>query len=138
MPKAVQRNAVDLHSSKRVAVLCLDDRDVELMLSMVESGRDPADVVKKEEFRRVHPLIAEVRSQELPDKASAPSDAQAQRFEFLSPMLDSALGEMREFAKKRQDGIVSELKIKVLNRLLTQVKEILANEESVAYARSPV
>ena len=56
-PKAVQRNAVDLHSSKRVAVLCLDDRDVELMLSMVESGRNPADVVKKKfvEFTRLLP-----------------------------------------------------------------------------------
>jgi len=67
------------------------------------------------------------------DKGSAPTDAQAQRFEFLSPMLDSALSEMREFAKKKQDGIVSELKIRIVNRLLTQIKEILANEESVTY-----
>jgi len=57
MPKAVQRNAVDLHSSKRVAIVCLDDRDLELMLSMAEAGRNPADVVKKKfvEFTRLLP-----------------------------------------------------------------------------------
>lgn len=48
-------------------------------------------------------------------------------------MLDSALAEMREFAKKKQDGIVSELKIKILNRLLGEMREILAKEESVTY-----
>ncbi|PKQ37240.1 MAG: hypothetical protein CVT59_08345 [Actinobacteria bacterium HGW-Actinobacteria-1] len=67
------------------------------------------------------------------DEATAPSDAQVKRFGFLSPMLDSALSEMREFSKKKQDGIVGEMKIKILNRLLTEIKEILANEESVAY-----
>jgi hypothetical protein len=67
------------------------------------------------------------------DKASAPSDAQVKRFEFLAPMLDSALSEMREFSKKKQDGIVGEMKIKIVNRLLTEIKGILAKEESVAY-----
>jgi len=69
----------------------------------------------------------------MPDRKLAPSDLQAEQFDFLSPMLDSALTEMREFAKKKQDGIVSALKIKILNRLLTQIKEILAKEDSAAY-----
>lgn len=46
-PPAVQRNIVDLHSSKGVSVLCLNDRDLELMLSVLDSGRDPSDVLKK-------------------------------------------------------------------------------------------
>lgn len=56
-PKAVQRNIVDLHSSKRVTILCLNDRDLELMVSLVESNRDPTDVVKKSfvEFTRLLP-----------------------------------------------------------------------------------
>jgi len=56
-PRAVQRNIVDLHSSKRVAVICLDDRDLELMLSLLDSGRDPSDAVKKKfvEFSRLLP-----------------------------------------------------------------------------------
>jgi hypothetical protein len=57
MPKPILRNAVDLHSSKRVAVLCLDDRDLELMIAMAEAGRSPADVLKKKfvEFTRLLP-----------------------------------------------------------------------------------
>lgn len=46
-PSAVQRNIVDLHSSKGVSVLCLNDRDLELMLSVTDSGRDPSEVLKK-------------------------------------------------------------------------------------------
>ena len=56
-PKAVQRNIVDLHSSKRVTILCLNDRDLELMLSLIESNRDPTEVIKRSfvEFTRLLP-----------------------------------------------------------------------------------
>jgi hypothetical protein len=56
-PPAVQRNLVDLHSSKRVAILCIDDRDLKLMISVLESNGDPTDVVKKKfiEFTRLLP-----------------------------------------------------------------------------------
>jgi len=46
-PRAVRQNIVDLHSSKRVAVVCLTDVDLELMLRMLEARRRPIDVVKK-------------------------------------------------------------------------------------------
>ncbi len=67
------------------------------------------------------------------DQELAPIDAQVAKFQYLSPMLDSALSEMREFAKKKQDGIVSAMKIRILNRLLTDIKEIVAQEESLNY-----
>ena len=67
------------------------------------------------------------------DDESAPTEAQVAKFRYLSPMLDSALSEMREFAKKKQDGIVSGMKIRILNRLLNDIKEILAREESLNY-----
>jgi hypothetical protein len=67
------------------------------------------------------------------DREKAPTESQVAKFEYLSPMLDSALSEMREFAKKRQDGIVSATKIKILNRLLTDIRWILEHEESLAY-----
>jgi hypothetical protein len=67
------------------------------------------------------------------DKETAPTEEDVKRFRFLSPMLDSALLEMREFAKKKQDGIVSGTKIKILNRLLTDIKDIVKQEESVSY-----
>jgi|ERR1700722_7229848 len=46
-PRAVRQNIVDLHSSKRVAIVCLTDADLELMLRMLEARRRPLEVVKK-------------------------------------------------------------------------------------------
>lgn len=43
----VKRNIIDLHSSKRCIILVLDDTDLELMLDLVDSGRRPADAIKK-------------------------------------------------------------------------------------------
>lgn len=56
-PKAIQRNIIDLHSSKRVVILCVNDRDLELMLSLLDSGRDPTEAIKKKyiEFSRLLP-----------------------------------------------------------------------------------
>jgi hypothetical protein len=45
--RSVRRNIVDLHSSKRVAIVCLTDADLELMLRMLEARRRPLEVVKK-------------------------------------------------------------------------------------------
>jgi hypothetical protein len=67
------------------------------------------------------------------EKEIAPTEDDVKRFTFLSPMLDSALAEMREFSKKKQDGIVSATKIKILNRLLTDIKTIIKQEESAVY-----
>lgn len=53
--------------------------------------------------------------------------------EMLSPMLDSALLEMREFSKKKQDGVLNPLKVKLLNRLLSDIKEILSSDPSTQY-----
>lgn len=54
---SVQRNIVDLHSSKRAAVLCLDDSDLNLMVSLLESGRRPIEALRKKyvEFTRKLP-----------------------------------------------------------------------------------
>jgi hypothetical protein len=53
-PRAVRTNTVDLHSSKRCIVLCLDDSDLELMINALESGQRPIRVLKKRylEFTR--------------------------------------------------------------------------------------
>jgi len=67
------------------------------------------------------------------DMETAPTEEDVKRFRFLSPMLDSALAEMREFAKRKQDGIVSVTKIKILNRLLTDIKDVVKQEDSASY-----
>lgn len=66
-------------------------------------------------------------------RVDVPTDAEIERYDYLSPMLDSALNEMREFAKKKQDGIVSATKIKLINRRLKDLKEILVREASAEY-----
>jgi hypothetical protein len=51
---SVLRNIVDLHSSKRAAVLCLDDSDLDLMVALLDSGRRPVEALRKKyvEFTR--------------------------------------------------------------------------------------
>ena len=67
------------------------------------------------------------------DKERAPSQEQVEKFTYLSPMLDSALTEMREFSKRKQEGIVSATKLKILNRLLSDIREVASGEETVNY-----
>lgn len=67
------------------------------------------------------------------EKDHAPSQAQVNKLIYISPMLDSAITEMREFSKKKQDGIVSTMKIKVLNRILSDVREIVAGDDTIDY-----
>lgn len=52
--KAVETNIVDLHSSKRVVILILDDSDLSQMVELANSARRPSDVLKKRyiEFTR--------------------------------------------------------------------------------------
>jgi hypothetical protein len=53
----VLKNCVDLHSSKRAAIICMDDTDLELMVQLAESGRRPVDALRKKhvEFTRMLP-----------------------------------------------------------------------------------
>jgi hypothetical protein len=53
----VLRNIIDLHSSKRAAIICLDDSDIELMVQLLDSGRRPIEAIRKKhvEFTRLLP-----------------------------------------------------------------------------------
>lgn len=72
--------------------------------------------------------MAKVKSNE-----NLPTEAAVAKFDMLSPMLNSALEEMREFSKKKQDGVLNPLKVKVINRLLSQIKEVLSTDPSTQY-----
>jgi hypothetical protein len=56
-PAAVIRNTVDLYSAKRYYILCMDDRDLELMVQLIQSGRMPVEALRKSfvEFTRKLP-----------------------------------------------------------------------------------
>lgn len=53
-PRNVQQNIIDLHSSKRAAIVCLDDSDVDLMIQLLDSYRRPIEALRKKhvEFTR--------------------------------------------------------------------------------------
>lgn len=62
-----------------------------------------------------------------------PKKEQVEKFDMLQPMLESFLTEVRELSKKRPDGPLNEVKIKMINRILVQIKEALSTDASVEY-----
>ncbi len=62
-----------------------------------------------------------------------PTEEQVAKYNLPSPMLNAALTEMREFSKKKQDGVINQTKIALLNRLLKDIKEVLVNEPTNEY-----
>ena len=57
VPRAVRRNLVDLHSSKRAIILVLSDGDLSLMVDLLEAQLRPVEAVKRRyiEFTRLLP-----------------------------------------------------------------------------------
>ena len=62
-----------------------------------------------------------------------PTQAEVNTYEMLHPMLEKIAFEVRELSKKKQDGALNELKVKMINRVLTQIKDLLKNEPSVQF-----
>ncbi len=57
-----------------------------------------------------------------------PTNAEVRKFEMLEKLLESIYGEMREFSKKKPEEILNKFKVKNINRVLSQVKEIMKKE----------
>lgn len=62
-----------------------------------------------------------------------PSKADVMRFIMLYDFLESAYVEMKDFSKKNPDATLNERKVKSLNRILKDIKVILANEPTASY-----
>lgn len=62
-----------------------------------------------------------------------PTDEQAATYDRLVPMLEAAHREMAELSKKKQDGLVNALKIKMLNRLLSELSKVIENDPSYVF-----
>src|ERR1700759_5095128 len=65
--------------------------------------------------------------------SSMPTEEQAATYDRLVPMLEAAHREMSELSKKKQDGIVNNLKIKMLNRLLSELSKVIENDPSYTF-----
>jgi len=62
-----------------------------------------------------------------------PTKQQAEEFDMLFPILESVYNEIKELSKKKQDGALNELKVKMTNRVLTKVKSILDEDPTVEF-----
>jgi hypothetical protein len=64
------------------------------------------------------------------DASDLPTEQEAATYDRLFPMLQAAHREMSELSKKKQDGIVNKLKIRNINRLLTELYKLLEKDPS--------
>lgn len=62
-----------------------------------------------------------------------PTRQNAEQFDMLSPILDSVYLEIKELSKKKQDGALNEIKVKMTNRILAKVKTILKDDPTVEF-----
>jgi hypothetical protein len=62
-----------------------------------------------------------------------PTQDQTRQFEIVMPLLQSMLAEVKELAKKKQDAPVNQIKVRMVNRLLEDVRKVLDQEPEMAY-----
>jgi hypothetical protein len=67
------------------------------------------------------------------DLTERPSLEQARQFEIVMPLPQSLLAEMKELAKKKQDAPGNQMKVKMVNRLLNDVRTVLEREPEMQY-----
>jgi hypothetical protein len=67
------------------------------------------------------------------DNIHLPTTSDVSKFEMLFPMIQSDLSEIRELSKKKQDESLNDFKVKILNKKLAQIKELLKNESSFEF-----
>src|SRR4051794_16437693 len=72
----------------------------------------------------------EQRQHELTDR---PTPEQTSQFEIVMPLLQSMLSDMKELAKKKQDAPVNQMKVKMVNRLLNDLRVVLEREPEMQY-----
>lgn len=62
-----------------------------------------------------------------------PTEHELDKFERLSPLLDSIYEEMKEFSKKKPEEILNSLKVNMINKVLTQVKDFLTKDPNIEF-----
>jgi len=65
--------------------------------------------------------------------SSAITREQVAKFEMVFPLIRSAHEDMAELSKKKPDAPVNETKVKLINRLLSEAKEIMSSDPIVEY-----
>jgi hypothetical protein len=57
-----------------------------------------------------------------------PTNAKTEQFEMLFPLLVAILNEVKELSKKKQDEHLNKLKVGMINKILSQVKDVLQDD----------
>ena len=60
---------------------------------------------------------------------SAPTNSQAEKYELLYPLLKSILFEIKELSRKKQDEPLNKLKVGKVNKILSQIKTDVLNDD---------
>lgn len=66
-------------------------------------------------------------------KEKKTTEDQLKLFSTISPLLQSAFNEVKEFSKKKQDELLNLKKVKMINRLLEKAKVVLKNEPTIDF-----
>lgn len=65
---------------------------------------------------------------------SLPTNVQTEKYELLLPLLKSVLFEVKELSKKKQDEPLNKLKVGMINKILSQIKtEVLNDDPSIEF-----
>ena len=64
------------------------------------------------------------------EKEHLPTQEEVEKYTMLSELLDSLITETKDLSKKKPDEVLNKLKIKMINRVLEQLKQILRNEST--------
>jgi hypothetical protein len=68
------------------------------------------------------------------DKAvAAISESDVDKYKMLFGLLSSLYSDVQDLARKKQDGHLSKIRIGMVNRLLIEIKSLIANEPTVAF-----
>jgi hypothetical protein len=59
--------------------------------------------------------------------------ARAAAYETTAPLLDALYAEVQSLARKKPDATINPTKVKLINRLLVDVKEVLSDEAAIKY-----
>lgn len=55
------------------------------------------------------------------------------KYEMLYPLLMTLRTEIKELSKKKPDGTMNKLKVQMVNKILSQAKELLSSEPEVQF-----
>ncbi|MEO8854752.1 MAG: hypothetical protein ABI359_13300 [Ginsengibacter sp.] len=66
-------------------------------------------------------------------KADRPNRETTEQFDMFFPILESVYSEIKELSKKKQDGALNEMKVKLTNRVLSKVKTILKDDPTLEF-----